>query len=579
MEGFKAKGVAAFKQKNYEEAIEMFSKAIELDSKNVSLIANRSFAHLKQGQFSQALLDANLCIKTDPDWAKGYVRKGNVLLKQQKYREAQEAYDEGLQKSPDAGTRRQLEAGIRAVQKNLQGQLGNVFGNIFGKDMWAKLAVNPETRAYLDDPDTVAKLKQLENSPNPFANPEVLRDPKISKCFQVLLGGMGGFGGGGAAAGDAGAAGSSDAGSAAAADAKAAPKPAPRKAPEPEPAEELTEEEKKAKEVRERADVEKDKGNDLYKAKKFDEAIAAYASAFTIDSSNYKYLNNQAAVYMSKKDFKQAISTCEEALKVAFANNEPYAAKAKMYTRIGKCYNKLKDYKAACEYFQKSLDEDRNDTADRLLRQTQDYIRKIERRNYIDPAKSEESMKKGREYAGAKKWREAIEEFSEAFKRDPKNYKALSNRAFVYQKIMDWNNAISDCEKVQGMAPDFVKIYIRQARINRFLKVYHRAVKALQIGMSKPNATDREKAEMTDLKRQVMMDAQNFNAQGGEEQKRAQQKALEDPEIRGVTNDPVIAQVLEKMQSDPTAARRALADPAIASKLELLIAAGILRTG
>jgi tetratricopeptide (TPR) repeat protein len=40
----------------------------------------------------------------------------------------------------------------------------------------------------------------------------------------------------------------------------------------------------------------KERGNALYKQKKFEEAIAAYEEAFAIDPTNIMYLNNKAAV-------------------------------------------------------------------------------------------------------------------------------------------------------------------------------------------------------------------------------------------------------------------------------------------
>jgi len=53
MEAFKKAGGLAFKKKDFKEAVKMFTKAIELDSKNTSLYGNRSVAYLKCKDYSK----------------------------------------------------------------------------------------------------------------------------------------------------------------------------------------------------------------------------------------------------------------------------------------------------------------------------------------------------------------------------------------------------------------------------------------------------------------------------------------------------------------------------------------------
>jgi len=564
MEAFKKAGGLAFKKGDFNEAVAQFTKAIEVDSKNVALYGNRSVAFLKLGDFTKAIEDAETCIKFDPSWAKGYVRKGNALLAKEDYGEAKDAYYEGLSKNPDENTKKQLEQGLRKVQTKLQASMSGVFSKIFD-GMWAKLAMNPETKALIDEPETRAKLQMLEKSANPFGDPTLMQDPKIKKCLNVLLGG-GLFGGQGAPEPEE----QEDT-----AQSKPAPKPAqPEPKPDPEP--ELSAEEKKQKDIVSKAEEAKLKGNELYKKKNFTEALEWYDKAIEIDPTNCTYISNKASVYMAKKDYDKAIETCMAAFKLANEQKADYKEKAKILTKTGKCYTKKGDYAKACEYYEKSLTEDYSDAAERLLRNTKEYIEKLKKKNYVNPEKSQEHMEKGRKLFGEKKWRAALEEFTEAVKRDPKNYKALSNRAFTYSKIMDWNNALADCEKCMDMAPDFVKIYHRKARIEIFLKRYHKALKAVNTGLRK-NPTEREKKELQDLKREVMYAVQMGNT--GEPDKQRIEEAQKDPEIRNIMSDPIIQKVLNQMKDDPAATQRALSDPVIAEKLEMLMAAGVLRTG
>jgi stress-induced-phosphoprotein 1 len=53
---------------------------------------------------------------------------------------------------------------------------------------------------------------------------------------------------------------------------------------------------------------------------------------------------------------------------------------------------------------------------------------------------------------------------------------------------------------------------------------------------------------------------------------------MADPEIQMILSDPIIRQVLTDINENPTAGRKALADPMVAAKINKLIAAGVLRT-
>jgi len=85
---YKEKGNAAFKAGNHAKAIEYYTYATELDPKNPVFFTNRSTAYFKMGKFDKSLRDANKAIKVDSKWAKGYYRKGLVLLEEKKFKEA-----------------------------------------------------------------------------------------------------------------------------------------------------------------------------------------------------------------------------------------------------------------------------------------------------------------------------------------------------------------------------------------------------------------------------------------------------------------------------------------------------------
>src|SRR6056300_371693 len=78
-EEFKAQGNAALQAGKLTEAIENYTKAIDADGTNHVYYSNRSAAYLKKGDGNNALEDANSTIAINPEFRKGYSRKGGEL--------------------------------------------------------------------------------------------------------------------------------------------------------------------------------------------------------------------------------------------------------------------------------------------------------------------------------------------------------------------------------------------------------------------------------------------------------------------------------------------------------------------
>ena len=56
------------------QAIELYSKAIELNPTNAVYYANRSISHLRLENYGYALADASRAIETDKTYLKAYYR-------------------------------------------------------------------------------------------------------------------------------------------------------------------------------------------------------------------------------------------------------------------------------------------------------------------------------------------------------------------------------------------------------------------------------------------------------------------------------------------------------------------------
>jgi tetratricopeptide (TPR) repeat protein len=98
----KSRGNAAFKAKRLDEADVLYSRAIKIDPKGFTFYGNRSATRLGMGKYKEALEDADSAIGENPNWAKGYFRKGQACEKLKRYRDAEDAYQLSVAKDPDA---------------------------------------------------------------------------------------------------------------------------------------------------------------------------------------------------------------------------------------------------------------------------------------------------------------------------------------------------------------------------------------------------------------------------------------------------------------------------------------------
>ena len=64
-----------------------------------------------------------------------------------------------------------------------------------------------------------------------------------------------------------------------------------------------------------------------------------------------------------------------------------------------------------------------------------------------------------------------------------------------------------------------------------------------------------------------------------EDRKLRQQKALQDPEIQLILQDPIMRQVLDDFKNDPAAAQRHVQRPEIMANIQKLVKAGIVQLG
>jgi len=100
-ERMKTEGNNLMRTEKFVDALEMYSKAIELDGSNPVFYCNRAAAHSKMNNHHLAIEDCQRAIDMDPTYSKAYGRMGLANSSLEKHREAVENFKKALELEPD----------------------------------------------------------------------------------------------------------------------------------------------------------------------------------------------------------------------------------------------------------------------------------------------------------------------------------------------------------------------------------------------------------------------------------------------------------------------------------------------
>lgn len=574
----KGKGNAAFSAGNYAEAVRHFTEAISLAPTNHVLYSNRSAAYASLGNYSDALIDAQKTVELKPDWSKGYSRLGAAHLGLHSYDEAVAAYKKGLEVDPNNEALKSGLADAQSAQGRSRGpSSSSPFGDAFsGPEMWARLTSDPTTRAYLQQPDFVKMMQDVQKNPNNLNL--YLKDQRVMQAFGVLLGVklQTRTPEDDAEMPEASPERKRPAESEPAKGKR--PESTPQPEPEPEPME-VSGEEKDTKEKKAQAQKEKEAGNAAYKKKDFETAIQHYSKALELDDADISFLTNRAAVYLEMGKYEECIKDCDKAVERGRELRSDFKMIARALTRKGTALVKMakcsKDFEPAIETFQKALTEHRNPDTLKKLNEAEKAKKDLEQQESFDPQVADEEREKGNQFFKEQKYPEAVKHYSESIRRNPNDPRAYSNRAASYTKLGALPEGLKDAEKCIELDPTFAKGYTRKGAVQFFMKEYEKALETYQEGLKH----DPQNPELLDgVKRCV--EQINKATRGDltpEELKERQAKAMQDPEIQNILTDPVMRQVLVDFQENPKAAQDHMKNPLVMNKIQKLVSAGIVQ--
>ena len=124
-ESYKLEGNKAMGSKAYQDAIEQYTKAIELNPHNAIYFSNRAAAYSSTREHEKAISDANKALEVDPKYSKAYSRLGLAHYALGDAHASMEAYKNGLaiegDKPSDA-----MKRGYETAKKRVEEELDSV---------------------------------------------------------------------------------------------------------------------------------------------------------------------------------------------------------------------------------------------------------------------------------------------------------------------------------------------------------------------------------------------------------------------------------------------------------------------
>lgn len=553
-----------FSSGNFEEAVDIFTLAINADPTNAVLYSNRSAALASLKQWPEAVEDAKKTTELRPEWGKGWSRLGAAIQGQGNFKDAHDAFLKGLEIDPSNA---QLQKGVESCKAAMNAPPPREFPNPFGgADVIERLNTDPRTSNLVKDPSFMAKIADLRANPQNVT--KYLQDPGMMDVLSVLLNfNMNNPSG------------AEDSEASKVQEGELTKEPVqPAKSAKPAKPELSPEEEESLK--------LKELGTEAYKRRDFPKALEYYEAAFKLSPQTASLLLNQSAVHFEAGDFEKAVEKANAAVDCARCADKTsdYSFYGKAYVRIANSFVKLGHLEKAHEFYNKSLTEHRSADTLARLRETEKMIAERAKAALYNPELAEAARNEGNVHFKEGRFVEAVTSYTEAIRRDEKDPRAYSNRAACYLKLAAIPEGLKDCDKAIQLDPNFIRAYIRKAALQYAKRDYAECLETCELAA----ALDKDQKHSTEIQsqktkatfeiyRQQHHHHQQQNGSNDDESTIAD-KIAKDPELAAIIGDPAMRMILQQMQTDPAAIQDHMKNPVVAGKIRKLVASGILRT-
>uniref|UniRef100_A0A8C4EMS0 DnaJ heat shock protein family (Hsp40) member C7 n=1 Tax=Dicentrarchus labrax TaxID=13489 RepID=A0A8C4EMS0_DICLA len=354
-EGFKEQGNAFYSQKDYSEAFNYYTRAIDASPRTASYYGNRAATLMMLRRFREALEDSQQAVRLDDCFMKGHLREGkcHLLLGNamaasrsfQKVLELEPANREAQQENKTAETllefermadfgfeKRDFRKVVFCMDRALAVASACHRFKILKAECLALLGRYPEAQSVASD---ILRMDSTNADALYVRGLCLYYEDCIDKAVQFFVQAL-------------------------------------RMAPDHEKARLACRNAKALK-------AKKDEGNQAFKNNNYDAAYQLYTEALTIDPNNIKtnaklYCNRATAGAKLKK-LNEAIDDCTNAIKL----DDTYI---KAYLRRAQCYMNTEQYEEAVRDYEKVYQTEKTSDHKHLLKTAQLELKKSKRKDY-----------------------------------------------------------------------------------------------------------------------------------------------------------------------------------------------------
>uniref|UniRef100_A0A673ZCQ3 DnaJ homolog subfamily C member 7 n=2 Tax=Salmo trutta TaxID=8032 RepID=A0A673ZCQ3_SALTR len=371
-ESFKEQGNAYYIKKDYSEAFNYYTKAIDMCPKNASYYGNRAATLMMLSRHREALEDSQQAVRLDDTFMKGHLREGKCHLSLGNAMAASRCFHRVLELEPDnSQAQQEVKNADSVLEYEKMAELGFekhdfrmvVFCmdralesasachrfKVLKAECLAMLGRYPEAQSVASD---ILRMDATNGDALYVRGLCLYYEDCIDKAVQFFVQAL-------------------------------------RMAPDHEKARLACRNAKALK-------AKKEDGNKAFKDGNYDAAYELYSEALTIDPNNIKtnakLFCNRGTVGSKLKKIDQAIEDCTKAVKL----DETYI---KAYLRRAQCYMDKEEYDEAVRDYEKVYQTEKTKEHKHLLKNAQLELKKSKRKDYykvlgVDKNATEDEIKK-----------------------------------------------------------------------------------------------------------------------------------------------------------------------------------------
>ncbi|KAF9973460.1 Hsp90 cochaperone [Actinomortierella ambigua] len=178
------RGNALFKAHDYAGAVKEYTEAIKRDDTDPRAYSNRAQCYIKLMAIHEASKDAEMCLKLDPKFVKGYIRKAAVQFIKKEYEECLETCQQAREVDVDRKNAAEIDQQIQKVYREMNSSFQRRAGES-DEEVLKRAQQDPEIQRLLTDPAMRAILQQMQEDPQ--AAQAHMRNPKVAANIRKLV--------------------------------------------------------------------------------------------------------------------------------------------------------------------------------------------------------------------------------------------------------------------------------------------------------------------------------------------------------------------------------------------------------